>query len=242
MERPIVVVAPTFNEQDNIAAFLSATTKFVPTIVVSDSQSTDHTAAIVKTYAAKNSGIHFLVGKTAGPGKLGVGLTAGIDYAFAKLGAKTVITMEADLSNNPAELPKFVQKAQRADLVLGSRYVAGGKIVNWSWWRRFLSWAANLILMFLAGTLRVHEFTNLYRAFNKKTWDTVRPKAGLHHGWLFVPAFAFEAIAAHLTIVEQAIVYQDRFKGRSKMQTLSYTKNLLRYALRYRLNNYGSHS
>lgn len=236
MERKIVVVTPTFNEQDNIASFLTAVSKFAPAIVVSDSQSVDHTAEIVKTFSLKNKGIHFVVGKTPGPGKLGAGLASGIDYAFKHLSADVVITMEADLSNDPTELPKFIKRAKTADLVVGSRYVSGGRIVNWSWWRRFLSRGANLVLMILAGTTSVHEFTNLYRAFNHKTWEAVCPKTCLHLGWIFVPAFVFEALGKGLKIVEQPIVYADRFGGRSKMQTVSYTKNLLRYALRYRVN------
>lgn len=236
MERKVVVVTPTFNEQDNIASFLTAVSKFVPEIVVSDSQSSDHTAEIVKTFSQENKEIHFVEGKFPGPGKLGVGLAAGIDYAFERLGADVIVTMEADLSNDPAELPKFIKKAQTADLVIGSRYCRGGKIVNWSWWRKFLSRGANLVLMLLAGTTKVHEFTNLYRAFNRKTWETVCPAACLHTGWLFVPAFIFASLGRKLRIVEQPIVYADRFGGRSKMQTVSYTKNLLRYALRYRLD------
>lgn len=237
-----VVVAPTFNEQDSVAGFLATTSRIIPEVVISDSQSTDQTAAIVKTFAKGNPKIHFLPGREPGPGKLGVGLTDGIDYAFNKLRADIVVTMEADLSNDPKALPQFIAKASRADLVVGSRYCRGGRIVNWSWWRRFLSLVANFSLMALVGTTKIHEFTNLYRAFNQKTWKTVRAKASLHLGWLFVPAFVFEAVAADLKIVEQPIVYQDRFGGRSKMSTLSYTKNLVRYALRYRLEKYGPHS
>ncbi len=230
-----VVVAPTFNEQDNIASFLTSVSKFVPEIVVSDSQSSDHTAEIVKTYSLKNKGIHFVTGKTPGPGRLGAGLASGIDYAFERLSADVVVTMEADLSNDPNELPKFIKKAQTADFVVGSRYTQGGRIVNWSWWRKVLSHGANLVLALLVWTDKIHEFTNLYRAFNLKTWKMVRPAVIIHTGWLFVPAFTFEAVSAKLKIVEQPIVYYDRFGGRSKMQTVSYTKNLLRYALRYRL-------
>ncbi len=240
--KKVVVVAPTFNEQDNIAGFLTTVSQFVPDIVISDSQSSDQTAAIVKTFSAKNPGIHFLPGKVPGPGKLGVGLAAGINYAFKELDADLVITMEADLSNDPKELPAFINKAQKADLVIGSRYCRGGRIVNWSWWRKALSRGANFVLALLVGTSKTHEFTNLYRAFNKKTWDAVAPKATIHTGWLFVPAFAFEALNAKLKIVEQPINYFDRFGGRSKMQTVSYTKNILQYALRYRLGKYGAHS
>lgn len=241
--KKVVVVAPTFNEQDNIASFLTTVSPFVFEIIISDSQSTDQTAAIVKTFSAKNPGIHFLPGKVPGPGKLGAGLATGINHAFDRLGADVVITMEADLSNNPAELPKFIKKAQTADLVIGSRYCPGGKIVNWSWWRKSLSQGANSVLALLVGTHQTHEFTNLYRAFNKTTWDAVGSKASIHTGWLFVPAFAFEALGTKLKVVEQPIVYSDRFGGRSKMQTVSYTKNILRYALRYRWQNfYGSHS
>lgn len=227
MARKIVVVAPTYNEEANIAAFVEAVLKYPVTLLISDSHSTDKTAQIIKKYKK----VYYLDVKERG---LGLGLSKGLDYAVNKLGADILITMEADLSCDPKQIPQFLVKMEGAGLVVGSRYVKGGKITNWSWWRRAFSLGANLILRFLAWT-KLHEFTNLYRAFTKEVWLDLKPKIQMHTGWLFVPAFVFESLDTKFKIVEQPIVYFDRFGGRSKMKTLSYTKNLLHFALRYRL-------
>lgn len=242
--KKVVIVAPTFNEEENIAGFLEAVLaerENLPDwdleVVVSDSHSTDKTGEIVKRVQSKSKKVHYLDVKLRG---LGLGLSKGLDYAAKELSADVLVTMEADLSNDPKQLPSFLAKIGSAELVVGSRYTAGGKIVNWSWWRKALSRGANLLLMFLAVTFKIHEFTNLYRAFTKETWLRLRPCIEARSGWLFVPAFIFEALAADVKTVEQPIVYFDRFGGRSKMRTLSYTKNLLLYAIRFRLEKSAS--
>lgn len=242
--RKLVVIAPTYNEQENVASFIDAVlaeqkklANFAIYVLVSDSHSSDSTARIVKDLAKKNERVVYLDVKERG---LGLGLFKGLNYAVEKMNADLLITMEADLSNDPKQIPDFVEKATEADLVIGSRYIVGGAITNWSWWRKALSKGANLILMALAFTKNVHEFTNLYRLFRPAVWSTLRAKLEKYPGWLFVPAFVFEALDAKVKFVEQPIVYFDRFGGRSKMRTLSYTKNLLLYALKYRIEKSAS--
>lgn len=233
MERKIVVVAPTFNEEENIAAFIEAVSKYPVTLLISDSHSSDKTPQIVKKY----KDTYYLDVKKRG---LGLGLSEGINYAVDKLGADYLITMEADLSNDVAKLPDFIKKLKTADLVIGSRYAKGGGVKNWSWWRRLLSRTANLTLSILSLTFNIHEFTNLYRAFNKKVWVETRDKVSVYKDWLFVPAFVFEALGANFKIVEIPYIFKDRFGGRSKMKTVSYTMDLLRYAIRYRIQKSAS--
>jgi dolichol-phosphate mannosyltransferase len=232
MAGKIVVVAPTFNEEESIGSFIAEVLAQDVEVLISDSHSGDQTAKIVAELAANDKRIHYLDVKERG---LGLGLSKGLDYATEKLGADILITMEADLSNDPKQLPEFVAKLKKADIVVGSRYIRGGRITNWSWWRKAFSLGANYILRVLAWAPKLHEFTNLYRAFTKEAWVELRPKVKIYTDWIFVPAFAFEALDSGFKMAEQPIVYFDRFGGRSKMQTLSYTKNLLRYALRYRL-------
>lgn len=232
MERKIVVVAPTFNEEANIGSFIASVLAQNVELLISDSHSSDGTAAIVQHMSQKDKRVHYLDVKERG---LGLGLIKGIDYAVEKLKADVIITMEADLSNDPHQIPDFINKMTKADIVIGSRYVKGGKITNWSWWRKAFSYGANAILRLLTWTKKTHEFTNLYRAFTKEVWFDIRPKIQMHTGWLLVPAFAFEALNSNFKMVEQPIIYFDRFGGKSKMKTLSYTKNLLHYGIRYRM-------
>lgn len=242
--KKVVVVAPTFNEEANIESFLTAVlaqqvrlSGYELHVVVSDSHSSDNTPTIVKKIASRNKSVHYLDVKSRG---LGLGLARGLDFAADKLSADILVTMEADLSNDPKQIPEFMAAVDGTDLVLGSRYVPGGKIVNWSWWRKALSRLANLVLVVLAGTKKIHEFTNLYRAFNRQTWQKVGETVSLHTGWLFVPAFVFESLENKLSTEELPIVYFDRFGGKSKMKTLSYTSELLHYAVRYRLKKSAS--
>ncbi|MCL4397682.1 glycosyltransferase [Patescibacteria group bacterium] len=240
--KKVVVVAPTFNEEANIGSFVArvlAQQEKIPgyhlEVLISDSHSPDNTAAITSELAEKYKNVHYYDSKIPGPGKLGLGISKGLDYAVEKLGADILITMEADLSNDPDQIPDFIRRLEKADIVLGSRYCRGGKIMNWSWWRKVFSLSANNILQLLAWTSKSKEFTNLYRAFTKEVWLALKPKVAMHTGWLLVPAFAFEALSSNFKVAEQPIVYFDRLGGQSKMKTLSYTKNLLHYALRYRV-------
>ncbi len=232
MERKIVVVAPTYNEEANIAAFVDAVFKHGVTILISDSHSTDKTPQIINGLKRKYKNLYYLDVQKRG---LGLGLSEGLNYAVDKLKADVLVTMEADLSNDPAKLSEFIGKLGKCDLVIGSRYVADGGVKNWSWWRKFLSLAANLTLRILSGAVTVHEFTNLYRVFTPQVWAYLKPKISVHLDWLFVPAFAFEALAGPFKILEAPYTFFDRFGGRSKMNTPSYAINLLRYAIRYRL-------
>lgn len=245
MKKRVVVVAPTFKEEDNIKGFIdtvlssqSKLSNYDVHLLISDSHSPDKTCEIVKKKMLQSKKVNYLDVKKRG---LGLGLSKGIDFAVNKLHADIVVTMEADLSCDPEQLPSFLSELETADVVLGSRYMQNGKITNWSWWRKLLSWQANMILRMLALNWNIHEFTNLYRAFSKKAWLTIGKKVSLHDDWIFVPAFVYEAIEQKLVIKEVPIVYFDRFGGRSKMRTISYTKNLLHYALRFRLKKiYGA--
>lgn len=236
--RKIVVVAPTYNEEENIASFLNSVLKIQNLdVVISDSHSSDTTSQIVKKIARAQKRVHYLDVNERG---LGLGLFRGIDFAIKELGAKTIITMEADLSHDPRQIPQFLTKLKDADLVVGSRYIVGGKIENWSWWRKILSRSANFVLMVLLMTGSVHEFTNLYRAFTSDAWKKIKAGLEIRSGWLFVPEFVFEAIDKNIKIVEQPITYLDRFGGRSKMNTVSYTRSLLTSAIQYRLKKSAS--
>jgi dolichol-phosphate mannosyltransferase len=228
MERKVVVVAPTYNEEKNIAAFIEAVLRYPVRLVIADSHSHDQTPAMIKKYPTV---VYLDVVKRG----LGLGLKEGINYAFNRLGADAVITMEADLSSDMAKLPEFLSGLKKYDLVIGSRYAPGGGVRNWSWWRKILSRSANALLRLLSGAWEIHEFTNLYRGFNRKVWEKVKEPLAVHQGWLFVPAFIFEALPYSFPTKEVPFVFVDRPGGESKMNTVSYTFALLNYALRFRL-------
>lgn len=237
--KKVVVVAPTYNEEENIEAFITnvlAQQIRIPDyelgILISDSHSKDKTEQIVRHLMKKEKRIHYLDVEKRG---LGLGISQGLNYAIARLDADILLTMEADLSNDPNKIPDFLEKMKKADIVVGSRYTKGGGIVNWSWWRKGLSLSANSTLRLLAGRPKLHEFTNLYRVFKKDVWIALAPEVGVHTGWLFVPAFIFESINSKFRILEEPFVFYDRSGGHSKMNTISYTKDLLIFAIMFRL-------
>lgn len=237
--KKLIIIAPTYNEEENIENFLTNVLAqetrlagYSLEILVSDSHSKDKTADIVNRMRRRDKRIHYLDVKERG---LGLGLLKGLDYAVENLKADALMTMEADLSNDPNKIVDFLEKLSRADIVVGSRYGPGGGIVNWSWWRKTLSLVANTFLKLMAWYPNLHEYTNLYRCFKKSAWLQLRDSLSTYTGWLFVPAFIFEATTTNLKIIEQPFIFYDRFGGRSKMHTLSYTKNLVEYALKFRI-------
>lgn len=241
----LVIVAPTYNESANINNFVAAIfleakkiTGCETFLLISDSHSSDNTPSLVKKLQKSNKRLVYLDVKKRG---LGLGLIEGLDYATTKLQADLLVTIEADLSNDPKKLGEIVRLLGEYDLVIGSRYAPGGGIDNWSWWRKKLSLMANTVLKILAWS-RVNEYTNLYRGFRKEVWQSIRKNLKKYDGWLFVPAFVFEALPMNFSLVEMPYTYFDRFGGTSKMNTIAYTKSLLWYALHYRLSKIWSTS
>src|SRR6185312_2202839 len=132
-----LIAIPTYNERENIAELIAQVLANAPTtdLLIIDDNSPDGTGQVVDELAAKDTRIHAL----HRPGKLGLGTAyvAGFRYAIAH-GYDFVFEMDADFSHDPRYLPRFFEAAQNADLVLGSRYIAGGGTPNWSPLRRFI--------------------------------------------------------------------------------------------------------
>ena len=149
MEKTLVVT-PTYNEADNIEKFIGQVLSQGPSIemLIVDDNSPDGTAAIVERLMETNPRIHIL----KRPGKMGLG-TAYVDgfrYAIRE-GYDFIFEMDADFSHNPEEIPRFLGKAKEFDLVIGSRYTNGVRVVNWPIRRLLLSYAANVYTRVITG-------------------------------------------------------------------------------------------
>src|SRR2546429_53075 len=137
-----LVVIPTYNERDNIGPLLDQVLALpldLEVLIVDDS-SPDGTCDLVRARMASEPRVHLI----ERPGKMGLGsaYVAGFRYALER-GAQYIIEMDADFSHDPASLPEFIRNAQEADVVLGSRYLHGVSVVNWSFKRLLLSYTAN---------------------------------------------------------------------------------------------------
>ena len=133
-----LIIIPTYNELENLRPLLQEIFSYAPEtdVLIVDDNSPDGTAQIVRKMPATNSRPHLLVGKRQG---LGRAYVRGFQHGLKKLRPFAVVMMDADFSHDPAEVVAMSQKLDGADVVIGSRYVAGGAIENWHWKRRMLS-------------------------------------------------------------------------------------------------------
>lgn len=222
----VLVVLPTFNERENIEKVLGAVRRARPdaAILVVDDSSPDGTAEIAKGASAELGEIEVLVR----PGKAGLGTAyrEGFRWGIAQ-GYEIIVEMDADLSHDPAVLGELLAPIERgdADVVIGSRYVRGGSIPNWSIARRLLSRLGNIYANFMLG-FSVEDSTAGYRAYsgallNRIDLDRVRADS-----YGFQVEMTYLAQRAGARIVEVPIHFTDRVAGTSKMSTFTVVEAL----------------
>jgi dolichol-phosphate mannosyltransferase len=211
------VVVPTYNEADNIRPLAVAVLAALPdaTILVVDDSSPDGTGDIADELATTDPRIR--VRHRAVKQGLGRAYLDGFSVALAG-GAGIVIQMDADFSHDPAALPSLVEPIQRdhADLVIGSRYTRGGRVVDWGIGRRLISRCGSLFGRVVLG-LSPNDLTGGFKAWRGTTLAAI-PFEGIHAGgYVFQIETTFRASRAGARIREVPITFQDRRVGQSKM-------------------------
>lgn len=210
------VVIPTYNEFQNISEVLDRVWSAMPlaNVLIVDDGSPDGTADVVRARSLSTSRLH-LVERT---GKLGLGTAyiAGFTKAIAA-GADVIVQMDADLSHDPAELPTLVAATAAADLVIGSRYVEGGRIENWPRHRLLLSRTANKYARNVLR-LRLWDVTAGYRAWSARGLASLPLDRVRNSGYAFQAEMAMLAARQNLVIIEHPITFRDRTAGASKMR------------------------
>ncbi len=214
MEKTLVVT-PTYNEADNIEIFIGQVLAQGPSIemLIVDDNSPDGTAAIVERLMEREKRIHIL----KRPGKMGLG-TAYVDgfrYAIAQ-GYDFIFEMDADFSHNPEEIPGFLRKAQECDLVLGSRYTNGVRVVNWPIRRLILSYAANVYTRVVTG-MPVKDATGGFKCFRRRVLEAIDLNKIHSNGYAFQIEMSFKAWCKGFRLCEHPIIFVDRHSGESKM-------------------------
>jgi dolichol-phosphate mannosyltransferase len=210
------VVAPTYEEAENIEQFLRLLRAAVPgaDVLVVDDNSPDGTGPIAERVAAELGQIEVL--HRPGKGGLGTAYRAGFAVGVER-GYDTLIQIDSDLSHDPAVVPELLQQLDRgADVAIGSRYVPGGSIPHWSWYRRALSRYGNLYACRMLG-MRVSDTTSGFRAYRADTLKAVDFASTRAKGYGFQIELAYRLHRWNGTIVETPIVFTDRVRGRSKM-------------------------
>jgi dolichol-phosphate mannosyltransferase len=212
-----VVILPAYDEAENVlplsADILSRDPRLE--VLVVDDNSPDGTGDLVAGAQRDEPRLHLL----RRPGKLGLG-TAYLDgFRFAlEHAADLVLTMDCDYSHHPKYLPAILEAAERADMVIGSRYVPGGGVTNWPLRRRLLSRFANAYTSLLLG-VPVRDGTAGFRCYRREVIERVDPFDVRSSGYSFLYEMAFRVHRAGFTIKEIPIIFEDRTRGVSKIDS-----------------------
>ncbi|GHH48190.1 polyprenol monophosphomannose synthase [Streptomyces candidus] len=210
-----LVIIPTYNEAENIKPIVARVRESVPEahVLVADDNSPDGTGKLADELAAADDQVHVLHRK----GKEGLGAAYmagfrwGIDHGYGVL-----VEMDADGSHQPEELPRLLTALKGADLVLGSRWVPGGRVVNWPKSREFLSRGGSLYSRTLLG-VPIRDITGGYRAFRVETLQGLGLDEVASQGYCFQVDLARRAVEAGFRVVEVPITFVEREIGESKM-------------------------
>jgi dolichol-phosphate mannosyltransferase len=212
--RPLVII-PTYNERANLPALIEQllTISDLRVLIVDDA-SPDGTGQIADEYAAANRARVQVLHRT---GRRGLGLSY-IDgmYVALRTDATHILQMDADLSHNPADIPRLLQAAEHAEFVIGSRYVPGGKIENWPIHRRMLSAFANRYIRAITR-MTIRDCTSGFRCWRREALERLPLASIRSDGYAFIVELAWEASRAGFRCAEVPITFVERREGASKL-------------------------
>jgi dolichol-phosphate mannosyltransferase len=211
----VLVIVPTYDEVQNLTPIVQRVLTAVPTahLLVVDDASPDGTGALADALAVSDERVSVL--HRAEKAGLGAAYVAGFRWAQER-GYDVVVEMDADGSHAPEQLPQLLTALEDADLVLGSRWVEGGQILNWPRSRELLSRGGNAYVRFLLG-VPLHDATGGFRAYRREVLDALPLDDVASHGYCFQVDLAWRASQAGYRVVEVPITFVERIRGESKM-------------------------
>ena len=225
----VLVVVPTYDERDNLRPIAERLFAAVPAadLLVVDDGSPDGTGEVADELAAEDPRVHVLH-RTAKSG-LGAAYTAGFAWA-REHGYDVVVEMDADGSHPPEQLPRLLTALADADLVLGSRWVPGGEVVNWPVTRELLSRGGNAYTRRALG-LPLRDATGGFRAYRRCVLDALPLDQVASQGYCFQVDLAWRTWQAGFRVVEVPITFVERVRGESKMSRAIVLEALWRVTL-----------
>ena len=217
MTNRVLVIVPTYNEAGNVRKTVERVRTAVPPadVLVVDDNSPDGTGQIADRLAELDEHVHVL----HRPGKAGLGAAyvAGFRWGLDR-DHDVLVEMDADGSHQPEELPRLLAALEGADLVLGSRYVPGGRVVNWSRHREMLSRGGNVYARLALG-VPMRDATGDYRAFRADALRRLDLYDVASQGYCFQVDLVWRAAQSGLRVVEVPITFIERVEGTSKMSS-----------------------
>jgi dolichol-phosphate mannosyltransferase len=211
----LVVIIPTYNEIANIEKMLITLDRLHPSlnVLIIDDGSPDGTADIVKRFQAQKQNLHLLQRS----GKLGLGTAyiKGFKWALEK-GFEGVVTMDCDFSHEPEAITQFAEKLGDHDLVIGSRYTGGIRIMNWPMHRLLLSYFASLYARIITG-IPFFDSTGGFNAYTRKALSTMNLDKVFSIGYAFQIELKYKVWSLGLPTIEIPITFFERNEGKSKM-------------------------
>jgi dolichol-phosphate mannosyltransferase len=221
-----VVVVPTYDERENIQAFLGAVRRAAPSadVLVVDDNSPDGTGQLAEQTAAELGQIKVL----HRPGKQGLGSAYrnGFMVAFDE-GYDVIVSMDVDFSHDPTVIPAMLAEIEAgADAVIGSRYVPGGGTADWPLHRRLLSRWGNRYTGMVLG-MGVRDCTSGFRAYRSTALRAIDPGSTTAEGYAFLTELVRRLVSKSFDVREVPIVFRDRQFGTSKMSTRIIVESML---------------
>lgn len=212
-----LVLIPTYNERDNVESIVGRVLESVLTshVLIIDDSSPDGTGAIADAIAARDDRVHVLhrVEKSG----LGDAYLDGFGWARVN-GFDLLVQLDADGSHLPEQLPRLLEAAKTADVVMGSRWVPGGEVQNWPWHRRALSRGGSTYARIILR-LPQRDVTGGYRIYSIDALDRMKLSSVESHGYCFQIDMLLHAVRADLRVVEVPITFVERVRGSSKMSS-----------------------
>jgi dolichol-phosphate mannosyltransferase len=214
------LVIPTYNESENLEAVVRAADQALEQaapgdhrLLIVDDSSPDGTGQIADRLADELGSVEVLH-RTVKSG-LGQAYVAGFTHAL-KCGAELVMEMDADFSHDPRHIPELIAAAEDADLVLGSRYVPGGAVLNWGALRRLISRGGGTYARWILG-IDVQDLTGGFKAIHRQVLESIDLPSLRADGYVFQIEVTYRAIQAGYRVREIPITFVDRVSGTSKM-------------------------
>jgi dolichol-phosphate mannosyltransferase len=227
MKKTLIII-PTYNEKENVEKLLELIyeVKNDVNILIVDDNSPDKTYEIIEKLMEDKYKDRLFIIKRAGKLGLGTAYIAGFKWALER-DYNYIFEMDADFSHNPKYIPDFLKEIETHDLVIGSRYVPGGGVVNWGVIRKFISRGGSLYSRVILGA-PIKDFTGGFKCFRRETLEKLNLDKIVSNGYSFQVELNYKVWLKGMKIKETPIIFEDRTLGQSKMSKKIFLEAILK--------------